>query len=153
MVDDNSPWGNAKATDWLCAFGPWIDMVRKVRRTLELEPRSHPHEIRAAAMLVILFCRNGTWPNFMDPVEGNAIVGLARRQLAVVRQMYTLEGRNNKKLMANRNYKVLLKTLEEEIRILESRFSEEDVVMANQAPCAWGEFLGKRPERRNEIDP
>lgn len=152
MIENISPWSNSKASDWLCAFEPWKVIVRKIRRTLELEPRNHPHEIRAAAMLVILFCREGTWPRYVDPIEGNAIVGLARRQLSVVRQMYTLEGRNNNKLMANRNYKILLKTLEEEIRILESRNSDEEVVMANQAPCSWGEFLGKRPERRNEFD-
>ena len=151
MVDKIAPWENPEASDWLCAFQPWKRIIRKVRETLALEPRNNPHEIRAAAMLVILFCREGTWPNYHDPNEGAEIVGLARRQLSVVRQMFTLEGRNNSKLMANRNYKMLLKTLEEEIRILESRLSDEEVNMANQAPCTWGDFLGKRTARRNEF--
>lgn len=152
MVDNTAPWDDAKSADWLCAFEPWQRMVRQVRQTLEREPRNFPHEIRAAASFVILFCREGTWPNFRDPIDGIGILDLARRQLSVVRQMYALEGRNNRDLMANSNYKSLLKSLEEEIRILESRASDEEVIMSNQPPCSWGEFMGKRPERRNQLD-
>lgn len=152
MTENTAPWENERASGWLCAFEPWQRMIRQVKRTLEREARNCPHEIRAAAMFVILFCREGTWPNYSDPLEGEAMIGLARRQLAVVRQMFALEGRNNNKLMANRNYKVLLKTLEEEIRILDSRLSDEEVIMTNQAPCAWGEFLGKRNPQKFELD-
>jgi hypothetical protein len=152
MVENASPWDDQNAADWLCTFEAWKLMVGFVRRTLERDPRSCPHEIRAAASFVIMFCREGTWPNFVDPIEGAMILDLARRQLSVVRQMYALEGRSNKKLMANRNFKMLLKSLEEEIRILDSRVSDEDVTMANQPPVTWGEFLGKRTARRNELD-
>lgn len=149
-----APWDDPYAANWLGAFQPWQRMLRMVKKTLEQEPRNYPHQIRAAASFVILFCRPGMWPDNGSHAELDVVIELTRRQLSTVRQMYALEGRSNKKLMANRNFKALLKSLEEEIRILDSRMSDEDgATKINQAPASWGDFLGKRQARRNEFDP
>ena len=146
-----APWHSRDAANWLGSFEPWQRMLQLVLTTLEKEPRNHPHEIRAAASFVIFFAREGVWPVEGGIRELDSILNLARRQLSVVRQMYALEGRHNKKLMANMNYKTLLRSMEEEIRILDSRLSEENGVMPNEPPCTWGNSLGKRNRSRNDL--
>ncbi len=146
-----APWHDREATNWLASFQPWQRMLSEIRTTLEKEPRNHPHEIRAAACMVIMFGREGVWPVQGGIRELDSIVDLARRQLQIVRQMYALEGRHNKSLMANMNYKTLLKSLEEEIKILETRLSDEPTLTRNRPPCSWGNSLGKRSNRPDEV--
>lgn len=114
-------------------------MRRMIEGTLNLSPKDHAHEIRAAASMVIMFCREGLWPE-SNPGDIIPIIELAARQLSHVKQLYETRGRIKPELQASKSYRMLLKSFDEEIRILEARIADPKPKMPNQAPCTWETF-------------
>ncbi len=142
LQDDETtpaPWDAPDAADWLNNFQPWREMLRLVQGTLQLETRSHPQEIRAATSLVLLFCRENLWPLTGDS-EYEPILETAARQLSHIKQLYETKSRTNPELASNQNYRNLLLSIDQEIRILESRMSDPKPKMPNVPPCTWGNF-------------
>ncbi len=131
------PWNAPEAIDWLATFDPWLQTLRLIHGTLQLEVREKPQEIRAAASMVVMFCRENLWPRSGTHEE---ILGLAARQLSTLKQLYENKARQAPKLQSNRQFRNLLKSLDQEIRILESRMSDPKPVMPNEPPCTWGDF-------------
>lgn len=134
-----SPWDDEQGSRWLAAFGPWRDAIRIIHGTLRLETNKHPQEIRAAAALVVLFCRENLWPT-RDQDQINQILDLAVRQLTTIKQLYETKARANPEMLTNKNYRNLLVSIDQEVRILEARSSENSHSLPNQPPCTWGEF-------------
>ncbi|MFK7769965.1 MAG: hypothetical protein AB8B55_22345 [Mariniblastus sp.] len=132
------PWDAPAAIDWLATFDPWLQTLRLVHGTLQMEVREKPNEIRAAAAMVILFCRENLWPTRVDNKE--EILSLAARQLSTLKQLYEGKARIKPELLSNRQYRDLLRSLDEEIRIIESRMTDPKPVMPNEPPCTWGDF-------------
>jgi len=142
IQDDEStlaPWDAPEAAAWLNSFQPWHEMLRLIQGTLQLETRSHPQEIRAATSLVLLFCRENLWP-LIGNAEHDPILEMAARQLSTIKQLYETKSRMNPDLLSNRNYRNLLTSIDQEIRILEARKSDPKPKMANEPPCTWGDF-------------
>lgn len=142
IQDDEStlaPWDAPEAAAWLNSFQPWREMLRLTQGTLQLETRDHPQEIRAATGLVLLFCRENLWP-LMGDADHEPILEMAARQLSNIKQLYETKSRTNPNLLSNQNYRNLLTSIDEEIRILEARMSDLKPKMPNKPPCTWGDF-------------
>ena len=120
LTNTPSPWADQDALEWLASNGGWQKMARLVHSTLTLEPSEHPHEIRAAASMVILFGRRHLWPAH-SVKELDELVDLARRKLVLIKSFFTSEARVKGNLTSNPSYKQLMESLDQEIRILESR--------------------------------
>ncbi|MFT5300687.1 MAG: 3-methyladenine DNA glycosylase AlkD [Mariniblastus sp.] len=133
-----SPWDNELGAAWLARFAPWQQTLRLIHGTLQLEARKNPQEIRAAASMVIVFCRENLWSG--DDDERDRIVELAARQLTNVKQLYETKARDNPKVMTNPNFKNLLKSIDQEVRILEARLADPKPKMPDEPPCTWGDF-------------
>ena len=114
-------------------------MGRIVRSTLSLEPAEHPHQIRAAASMVILFGRHGMWPG-ESVQELDEVVDLARRKLVLIKSFFTSEARVKGNLTSNPAFKELMESLDQEIRILESRSNDEPGAKGQRPPASWGPF-------------
>ncbi len=136
-----APWMNREATRWLASSDHWMRLLSMVKRTLENDARKFPHQIRAAASLVIMLCREGYWPARYDQRERDEIVALAKRQLMVVRQAYAFEARSRPELLANPDYKAILQGLDDELRLLDARLADEAVNLPDRAPACWGQFF------------
>ena len=136
---DVPPWETPEGRKWFATFQGWRAMRRMIEGTLNLSPKDHAHEIRAAASMVIMFCREGIWPE-VGQGEMLPVIELAARQLSHVKQLYETRGRIRPELQASKNYRLLLKSFDEEIRILEARAADPKPKMPNQPPCTWGEF-------------
>jgi len=140
-----APWDSPQAADWLRGFDPWKQTLRLVHGSLQLEARTHPQEIRAATSLVLLFCRENLWPveekELLEP-----ILEMAARQLSTIKQLYETKARLNPQLQSNKNYRNLLNSIDQEIRILEARLSDPKPKMPNQAPCTWGNFWNEETD-------
>ncbi|MEL7496359.1 MAG: hypothetical protein AAFN77_02025 [Planctomycetota bacterium] len=136
---DQPPWKTAAGSQWLSAFQSWRSMRRLIQGTLNLDPNEHAHEIRAAASMVIMFCRDGLWPP-SEQDDATPVIELAARQLSHVKQLYETKGRIQPKLQSSKSYRKLLKSLDEEIRILEARIADSSPKMPNVPPCTWGDF-------------
>jgi hypothetical protein len=134
-----APWNTPQGTDWLASFDPWLQTLRLIHGTLQLEPTEHYHEIRAATAMVILFCRENFWP-IKDDSTQDQILGLASRQLSNIKQLYEYKARSNPGLKTNPSYRNLLTSLDEEIRLIEARMSDDNPMMPNTPPVTWGEF-------------
>lgn len=134
-----SPWNSPEAVSWLAGHDNWKQTLRLVAGTLRLEAQTHPQEIRAAASMVILFCRENLWP-VEDENELESTLDLAARQLVAVKQLYELKARTNPDLVSNPNYKNLLTSIDQEVRILEARMSDPKPKMPNSPPITWGKF-------------
>ena len=133
------PWEGQEARQWLNAFQPWRKMRRLIHGTLQLDPNENAHQIRAAASMVILFCRDGLWPvGEQGSIE--PIIELAARQLSHVKQLYETKGRIRPSLQSSKSYRTLLRSLDEEIRILEARIADPKPKMPDKPPCSWGDF-------------
>ena len=134
-----APWESPDATAWLEGFDPWRQTVRLIHGSLQLEARTHPQEIRAAASMVVLFCRENLWPLNENDIH-DPILEMAARQLSTVKQLYETKARLTPELQSNKNYRNLLRSIDQEIRILEARLSDPKPKMPNEPPCTWGEF-------------
>lgn len=114
-------------------------MRRLIHGTLKLDPKDHAHEIRAAASMVVMFARDGLWPESeIETLE--SVIELAARQLSHVKQLYETKARIRPELQSSPSYRKLLKSLDEEIRILEARVADPPPKMPNTPPNTWGKF-------------
>lgn len=136
-----APWMDEEATRWLGTSDQWVRLLAMIKRTLENDARRFPHQIRAAASLVIMLCREGYWPIKSSQRERDEIVSLAKRQMTVVRQAYAFEARSRPELLANTDYKAILQVLDEELRLLDARLADEPVNMPDRPPLHWGKFF------------
>ena len=134
-----APWESPEGAQWLQTFQPWRQMRRLIHGTLMMDPTEHAHEIRAAASMVILFCRPGLWP-VGDQESITPVIETAARQLLHVKQLYEAKGRIRPELQSSKSFRKLLRTLDEEIRILESRMADPKPKMPNVPPCSWSHF-------------
>lgn len=136
-----APWQSESATSWLAANDSWTRLLNLVKKTLENDARRFPHQVRAAAAFVIMFCREGFWPAKDAAHARDEIVGLAKRQLSIVRQSYAFAGRTKPELLANPEFKAILRSLDEEMRMLDARLAEEPLSMPDAPPPSWGKFF------------
>lgn len=136
---DRPPWKTPNGSQWFATFQSWRSMRRLIEGTLKLNPTENAHEVRAAASMVIMFCREGMWP-LGETSSFREVLELAARQLAQVKHMYETKGRINPKLQSSQSYRKLLRSLDEEIRIIESRMTDPKPKMPNVPPCTWGKF-------------
>ena len=134
-----APWDAPEAAEWLSGFDPWKKTIRLIHGSLQLEARTHPQEIRAAAAMVVLFCRENLWPLAENEIH-EPIMELAARQLSTIKQLYETKSRLEPSLQSNKNYRNLLRSIDQEIRILEARLSDPKPKMPNEPPCTWGSF-------------
>jgi hypothetical protein len=111
-----------------------------IRATLEMDANKNPHEIRAAAALVILLCRENLWPARDGIEELDRIANLATQQLTKIKQLFEQRCRMEPELLANPAYRSMLDSLDQEIRILESRISDPKPMMPKEPPNSWGDF-------------
>ena len=133
------PWSDESGQLWLKSFECWTKMTRLIKSTLTLEPSEYPHQIRAAAALVILLCRPNLWPG-ESIQELDEVVDLARRKLVLIKSFFTSEARVKGNLTSDPAFKRLMKSLEQEIRILESRMTDPPMGLPQRAPTTWGDF-------------
>ena len=120
-------------------------MCRLIEGTLRLEVDSRPHEIRAAACMVILLARKNLWSTAARSEEAiqdemDRLVGLASRQMGAVKQLFEKNLKANPQLQNDPSYKNFMESVTQEIRILESRMSESVSKLPEEPPCAWGKF-------------
>lgn len=139
-ANELAPWHDEQAQHWLSSLNSWSNMARLIQTTLNQDPAKYPHQIRAAAALVIMFGREYVWPNRVDVISLDDAISLARRQLAQVKHQFSIRARINPELKQNPKLRMLLDSIDQEIRILESRISEEPMNMPNEPPSTWGEF-------------
>jgi len=134
-----APWNGQQGSDWLASFDPWLETLRLVHGTLQLDTASHYHEIRAAAAMVIMFCRENLWPT-KDDSTIEQVLELASRQLSNIKQLYEYKARTNPALKTNPSFRDLLTSIDEEVRLIEARMSDDAPTMQNTPPKTWGEF-------------
>ena len=135
-----APWDTDSAKEFLNSCQSYQNVLKTIRGTLELETRKHPHEIRAAATLVILLCRENLWPAKQGIEDLDRIVNLAARQLIKIKQLFEQRCRREPELLANPAYRSMLNSLDQEIRILDSRVSDPKPQMPKEPPDSWGDF-------------
>jgi len=134
-----APWNTPEGTNWVASFDPWLQTIRLIHGTLKLETNDHYHEIRAATAMVIMFCRENLWP-IKDDSTLDQILELASRQLSNIKQLYEHKARSDAALKTNPSYRNLLTSLDEEIRLIEARMSDDNPMMPNSPPTTWGDF-------------
>ncbi len=120
-------------------------MCRLIEGTLRLEVDSRPHEIRAAACMVILLARKNLWSTSARSPDKNEdemdrLVGLASRQMGAVKQLFEKNLRARPQLQNDPSYKKFMESVTQEIRILESRMSKTKSKLPEEPPCTWGKF-------------
>jgi hypothetical protein len=140
-ISELSPWNDRETNIWLKDSKAWELFTSLIARTLENDPRRYPQQIRAAAALIILFCRPGLWPARRGLPELEDLISLARRQLSQVRQLYAAESRQKPEISSSSDFRTLMKTLDEEMRCLDARLSETTLNIPNSPPCTWGRFF------------
>ena len=139
------PWSNSDAIRWVAESDSMRQMCRLVEGTLRLEVDSRPHEIRAAACMVIMLARKNLWSASVSGDEEVAdeldrLVGLASRRMGAVKQIFEKNMKANPELKNDLSYKKFLESVTQEIRILESRMSEGPSKLPEEPPCTWGDF-------------
>ena len=139
-ANELAPWHDEHAQHWLSSFSSWPKMARLIQTTLNQDPRKYPHQIRAAAALIIMLGRENIWPDRIDLMPLEDVVGLARRQLAQVKHQFSVKARINPKLKQNPKFRLLLDSIDQELKILESRVSEDPMNMPNEPPSTWTNF-------------
>jgi hypothetical protein len=134
-----SPWDDPAAAKWLGGFDNWHQVTRLIHGTLKLDAKKNSHEIRAAASMVIMFCRDNCWPG-SSPTELDDVCELAAKQLSTIKHFYEAKARSDHSLRSNPKYRILLDSLGQEIRILEARITDPKPAMPNNPPLTWGNF-------------
>ena len=133
------PWSDSDASHWLVHLDSWKKVAAQTVTTLQLEPTQFPHRIRAAAAMVIMFGRPDIWPA-ADLRQFDKVIDLARRQLVQVKSYFTSEARRVAAMASSPAYRTLMQSLDEEIRILESRMTDPPMKLNQQPPVTWGDF-------------
>jgi hypothetical protein len=141
----SKPWNESAAVEWVQNTDAMRQLCRLVEGTLRLDVTQRPHEIRAAASMVIMLGRKNLWATTARESEEMAdeldrLVGLASRQMGAVRQLFEKNFRANPELANDASYKRFLESIGQEIRILESRMSESSSKLPEEPPCTWGDF-------------
>lgn len=141
----SKPWNDPAAANWAQNTDAMRQLCRLVEGTLRLDVTARPHEIRAAASMVIMLGRKNLWATAARESEEVAdeldrLVGLAARQMGAVRQLFEKNFRANPELANDASYKRFLESIGQEIRILESRMSETPAKLPEEPPCTWGDF-------------
>jgi hypothetical protein len=141
----SKPWNENGARQWIEESESMRQTCRLIEGTLRLEVDSRPHEIRAAACMVILLARKGLWSTAARGDEEkiremDRLVSLASRRMAAVKQLFEKNLRSNPELKNDPSYKNFMRSLTQEIRILESRMSDTPSKLPEEPPCTWGKF-------------
>jgi len=139
------PWNDPDAVKWVSNSDSMRQMCRLIEGTLRLEVDSRPHEIRAAACMVIMLGRKNLWSTSTYGDEEVAdeldrLVGMASRRMVAVKQIFEKNLRAKPELQNDPSYKKFMESLSQEIRILESRMSETPSSLPEEPPCTWGKF-------------
>ena len=139
------PWDDPDAIRWISESDSMRQMCRLVEGTLRLEVDSRPHEIRAAACLVIMLARKNLWSTSAqgeDEIldELDRLVGLAARRMGAVKHIFEKNIKAKPELQNDPSYKKFMESVTQEIRILESRMSETPSKLPEEPPCTWGDF-------------
>jgi len=145
VMNAGLPWENEKAAAWVQNSDALRKTCQLVEGTLRLDAQQYPHQIRAAAAMVIMLGRPGLWSTLsheeeivLDDID--KLVSLAQRGLSAVRTHFESKGRQNPELLNRPEFKNLLDSMLEEQRILESRMSETPSRLPQKPPCSWGTF-------------
>jgi len=143
-MNANPPWTESDASRWVSESETMRQMCRLIEGTLRLEVDSRPHEIRAAASMVIMLGRENLWSTLASDEESadelDRLVGLASRRMASVKQVFEKNMKANPHLKNDPSYKKFLLSVTQEIRILESRMSDTPSKLPEEPPCTWGKF-------------
>ena len=134
------PWNDPAARQWLASLKSWRKMARMIQSTIKQDPQKYPHQIRAAAAAVIMLAREGLWPEAEGVLPIEDIAAVTRRQLSQVRHGISVQTRVNRELMKDRSFRQLLKSLDQELRLLEARGSAEEHEIPQEPPATWGKF-------------
>jgi len=133
----NCPWNQPDASTWLSGNDSIRRVARLVEKTLDNDPRQFPIQMRAATTMVILLCRAGMWPAH-DQEELNEVIAQARRNLTMIRELYSVESKRREEVGQHQSLHRLLKGLEAEMRILDARMSESPLNIPDEPPESWG---------------
>lgn len=141
----SKPWRDDDAARWIESSDSMRQMCRLIEGTLRLDPGQRPHEIRAAACMVIMLARKKLWVTASREDEDveeelSRLVSLASWRLGAVRQLFEKNMRANPELLDDASYKRFMESMGQEIRILESRMSETTSKLPEEPPCTWGDF-------------
>ncbi len=132
------PWLDEDAARWLATLESWPRMIKLILTTLKQDPRKYPHQIRAAAATVIMIGKKGLWPNHSGVMPVPEAASLARRQLAQVKHLISVQARIDRNLVKDRAFRSLLNSLDEELRILEARTEDsESASHPQRPPTTW----------------
>ncbi len=131
-----APWHHPDVHEWLVAFRPWQNYTHHVRQILERKPQQFAHEVRGAAALVIMLGREKLWPT--NDLED--VVYLASAKLGTVRNLIFSMSNKNKELLNDERYRLLIQSIDEELRILATRRSRAKRTAAEEAPASWVGF-------------
>ena len=138
-----APWDNQEAIRWVAASDSMRQMCRLIEGTLRLEVDSRPHEIRAAACMVIMLARRNLWSTSFEGGEVeelDRLVSLATRQLSAVKHLFEKNMRVRPELQSDPSNRKFMESVTQEIRILESRMSDTPSKLPEEPPCTWGDF-------------
>ena len=144
-MSEQTPWSEPDAIRWVSGSESMRQMCRLVEGTLRLEVDSRPHEIRAAASMVIMLARKNLWSTKASRDEEvddelDRLIGLASRRMGAVKQIFEKNMKANPQLKNDASYKKFLLSVTQEIRILESRMSETPSKLPEEPPCTWADF-------------
>ncbi len=140
MSKISAPWETESAKDFLTGFDAYKNVMRTIEKTLQQDAKVYPNEIRAAAAMVIILCRENLWPTKGGVERRDKVVHLAARQLTNIKQLFEQRGKIKPELLTNKNYRKLLTALDEEVRVLEARLSDPKPQMPNETPSTWSDF-------------
>ena len=88
-----------------------------------------------------MFARTNLWPVERAGILSiEDVAGLARRQLAQVKHQFSIKARIEPELKRDPTYRKLMDSLDEELKILESRVSDEEHELPEKPPSSWKEF-------------
>lgn len=90
--------------------------------------------------MVIMMGRKGVWPERIDLPSLDDSVAVARRQLAQVKHHFSVSARINPDLKKHPGFRSLLDSIDNELKILESRMSENELNMPDEPPSSWKDF-------------
>lgn len=139
-----APWEDAAVQKWIYDNDAWRKFLELVRGTLANDPKQFPHQIRAAVSLVIMLCRSGLWPAKGGQRDLDGIVNLAKHQLMQIKQRFATQARANPQLAGEPQFKQFMKSLDQELRILDARMADEPLTLPDESPCTWGDFWNIR---------
>jgi len=139
------PWSNPSAVKWVSESDAMQRTCNRVEMTLGWDAEKRPHEIRAAACMVILLGRPGLWwteamSEERTLEEIHRIAKLAFDQLKKVKRFLESRSVDRPELGSRPEVRNLLDSIDQELKILESRMSWTPKRLPQEPPCSWGTF-------------